>query len=61
MNKMIKAAICRQFGESLVIEEISIPEVNVNQILMKLIASGVCHTDLHAVNGDWLVVSRIGG
>lgn len=55
MNKMMKAAICHQFGEPLVIEEIPIPEVNPDQILVKLIASGVCHTDLHAVNGDWPV------
>lgn len=32
-----------------------IPEVNSNQILVKIAASGVCHMDLHAVSGDWPV------
>lgn len=53
MSKMMKAAIAHQFGEPLRIEEIPIPELNSNQILVKIMASGVCHTDLHAVSGDW--------
>lgn len=51
----MKAAVCHKFGEPLIVEEVPIPEINANQILVKLIASGVCHTDLHAVNGDWPV------
>jgi len=55
MTRMMKAAILHQFEEPLTIEEIPIPEVKAGQILIKIAASGVCHTDLHAVNGDWPV------
>ena len=51
----MKAAVVRKFGESLIIEEMPIPEIQANEILVKIIATGVCHTDLHAVNGDWPV------
>lgn len=52
MEKM-KAAITYQFGQPLVIEEIAIPQINDDEVLIKIEASGVCHTDLHAVSGDW--------
>lgn len=55
MKKMMKAAVVHAFGKPLIIEELPIPEINSNQILVKIAASGVCHTDLHAVNGDWPV------
>jgi propanol-preferring alcohol dehydrogenase len=32
-----------------------VPEVGPGQILVKIEASGVCHTDLHAADGDWPV------
>ena len=55
MAKMMKAAVVRQFKMPLSIEEIPVPEVGPGQILVKIEASGVCHTDLHAADGDWPV------
>lgn len=55
MSKMMKAAVVREFGKPLVIEEVPVPEPSDNQILVKIEASGVCHTDLHAADGDWPV------
>ncbi|MCK0196222.1 alcohol dehydrogenase AdhP [Ancylobacter sp. 6x-1] len=55
MTNMMKAALCRQFGAPLTIEELPVPEPGPDQILVRLAATGVCHTDLHAVNGDWPV------
>lgn len=49
----MKAAVVRTFGEPLVIEEMPIPEIQPYEVLVKVMASGVCHTDLHAANGDW--------
>ena len=49
----MKAAVVRAFGEPLVIEEVRVPEVGPGQILVKIAAAGVCHTDLHAAQGDW--------
>ncbi|UOM35226.1 alcohol dehydrogenase AdhP [Acuticoccus sp. I52.16.1] len=53
MAKMMKAAVVHEFGAPLVIEDRPVPEVGPGQILMKVEASGVCHTDLHAASGDW--------
>lgn len=55
MAKTMKAAVVREFGKPLVIEEAPIPEVGPGQILVKIAATGVCHTDLHAAEGDWPV------
>ena len=51
----MKAAVVREFGKPLCIEEVAIPEVTSGQVLVKVVASGVCHTDLHAADGDWPV------
>lgn len=53
--KTMKAAVVREFGKPLRIEEVAIPTPNPGQIQVKIQASGVCHTDLHAAEGDWPV------
>ncbi|WP_109993859.1 alcohol dehydrogenase AdhP [Salinisphaera sp. LB1] len=55
MMKTMKAAVVPGFGEPLDIREVPVPEVGPGQVLMRVQASGVCHTDLHAVEGDWPV------
>ncbi len=55
MPKLMKGAMVRQFGEPLLIEELPVPEPGEGQALIKIEASGVCHTDLHAADGDWPV------
>ncbi len=53
--RMMKAAVVHAFGQPLQIEEVPVPEVPPGQVLVKVVASGVCHTDLHATEGDWPV------
>jgi propanol-preferring alcohol dehydrogenase len=53
MTKTMKAAVVHEFGKPLVIEELPVPEPKASDILVKLESTGVCHTDLHAVDGDW--------
>ena len=55
----MKAAVVRQFGHPLSIEEMPVPDVGRGQILVKVAACGVCHTDLHAANGDWPVKPQL--
>ncbi|MBB4846081.1 propanol-preferring alcohol dehydrogenase [Paucibacter oligotrophus] len=55
MVQKMKAAVVHEFGAPLQIEEVDVPEVPDGQVLVKVVASGVCHTDLHAANGDWPV------
>ena len=51
----MQAAIVKNLGEALAVEETEIPSPGPGQALVKLITSGVCHTDLHAAKGDWPV------
>ena len=51
----MKAAVVRRFGEPLVIEDRPIPEPGPGQITVRMQASGLCHTDIHAAHGDWPV------
>lgn len=53
LPKTMKAAVIREFGQALQIEEMPVKEPRENQIVVKVIACGVCHTDLHACQGDW--------
>ncbi|MFC9080201.1 alcohol dehydrogenase AdhP [Streptomyces sp. NPDC057062] len=51
----MKAAVVRAFGEPLVIEERPDPEPGPGQARIRVEASGLCHTDIHAAHGDWPV------
>lgn len=52
---LMKVAVVHSFGQPLQIEEVPVPEVTPGQVLGKVVASGVCHTDLHAADRDWPV------
>ncbi|WP_193095749.1 alcohol dehydrogenase AdhP [Brevibacterium sp. FME17] len=56
---VMKAAVVEGFGQDLVVGDNEIPEPGPGQALVKLIASGVCHTDLHAAHGDWPVKPKV--
>jgi alcohol dehydrogenase, propanol-preferring len=49
------AAVVHAFGEPLVIEQIPARTLEPGQIRVKVVASGLCHTDIHAAHGDWPV------
>jgi propanol-preferring alcohol dehydrogenase len=51
----MKAAVVREFGEPLVLEDRPVPEPAPGQVCVRMIASGLCHTDIHAASGDWPV------
>jgi propanol-preferring alcohol dehydrogenase len=51
----MKAAVVKGFKQPVVIEERPTPEPGEGQVLVKIAASGLCHTDIHAANGDWPV------
>ena len=51
----MKAAVVRRFGEPLVIENRPVPVPGPGQITVRMEASGLCHTDIHAAHGDWPV------
>lgn len=59
LPKTMKAAVVHEFGKPLQIEEIPVKTPGESQILVKVISCGVCHTDLHAAEGDWPVKPKL--
>ncbi len=53
--KRMKAIVSKELGEPVVVAEVDVPKPGPGQVLVKVVATGVCHTDLHAVMGDWPV------
>jgi alcohol dehydrogenase, propanol-preferring len=51
----MRAAVVKEFKQPLIIEDRPVPEPGDGQVLVKIEASGLCHTDMHAANGDWPV------
>lgn len=51
----MKAAVVENFGQDLDVQEVERPTPGQHQALVRLISTGVCHTDVHAVEGDWPV------
>jgi propanol-preferring alcohol dehydrogenase len=59
MVQTMKAAVVREFGKPLSIEQVPVPKPGPGEVLVKIKASGVCHTDLHAADGDWPVKPKL--
>lgn len=53
MARTMKAAVVHAFGQPLDIREVVVPEPGPGEVLVRVVACGVCHTDLHAADGDW--------
>jgi propanol-preferring alcohol dehydrogenase len=59
MAQTMKAAVVREFGKPLSIEQVPVPKPGPGEVLVRIKASGVCHTDLHAADGDWPVKPKL--
>lgn len=53
MSSTMKAAVLQAIGQKLSFEALPIPVPGPGELLVKIVACGVCHSDLHAVDGDW--------
>jgi alcohol dehydrogenase, propanol-preferring len=53
MPATMKAAVLHALRTPLNIEKMPIPEPGHGDLLIKVTACGVCHSDLHAIDGDW--------
>jgi propanol-preferring alcohol dehydrogenase len=50
-----RAAVVHEFHAPLTVDQVPRQELEPGQIRVKVEASGLCHTDIHAANGDWPV------
>lgn len=55
----MKAAVLREFKRPLVIEQVPTPVPGPNDVLIRVEACGVCHSDLHVADGDWPQLAAI--
>jgi alcohol dehydrogenase, propanol-preferring len=51
----MRAAVVTGFDQPLEIKDVPTPEPADGQVLVRIEASGLCHTDIHAARGDWPV------
>jgi alcohol dehydrogenase, propanol-preferring len=58
-TKTMRAAVVRAFGEPPQIEEVPKPVAGADEVVVKIEASGLCHTDIHAAHGDWPVKPKL--
>ena len=49
----MRAALLKDYGQPLSVEEISEPIPGPGQVVINVFASGVCHSDLHLAAGEW--------
>ena len=52
---LMKAAVVHSFTEPLRLEQVETPIPGRGEVLVRIEASGLCHTDIHAAHGDWPV------
>jgi threonine dehydrogenase-like Zn-dependent dehydrogenase len=55
----MKAAVVHEFKAPLRLEDVAKPAPGPEQIVVKIEASGLCHTDIHAAHGDWPVKPKL--
>ncbi|MFC8796631.1 alcohol dehydrogenase AdhP [Promicromonospora sp. NPDC057138] len=51
----MRAAVVTDFTAPLQVKDVPIPEPGPGEVLVRIEASGLCHTDIHAARGDWPV------
>jgi S-(hydroxymethyl)glutathione dehydrogenase/alcohol dehydrogenase len=49
----VNAAVCHEFGQPLVVEEVDIDAPHSGEVKVRLAATAICHSDVHLINGDW--------
>ena len=52
MKTSMKAAVLQSFGQALALLDLPVPEPLPDEVLIEVEACGVCHSDLHIVDGD---------
>lgn len=49
----VKAAVCREFGAPLSVEDVSLIDPGANEVKVAIRASAICHSDIAFMDGAW--------
>lgn len=49
----LRAAVCHRFGERLTIEEVELERPAESEVMVRVLACGVCHSDISFIEGAW--------
>lgn len=49
----MQAAVCYEFGQPLVVEEVELDEPHTGEVRVKMAACAICHSDVHEIRGEW--------
>jgi len=52
MSKMMKALVKKKSEPGLWLEEVPLPEIGINDVLIEVLRTGICGTDVHIYNWD---------
>ena len=55
----MKAVLLREFKSPLLIEEVDLPSIESQEVLIQVEACGACHSDVHVADGDWTQLAGI--
>jgi S-(hydroxymethyl)glutathione dehydrogenase/alcohol dehydrogenase len=50
-----RAAVLYEVGQPLVVEDVDLAEPREGEVLVKVAAAGICHSDLHFIKGEWQI------
>jgi len=59
MSTKGRGAFVRNFKQPLHLEEVAFSDPSPGEVLVQMKTSGVCHTDLHALDGDWPIKPQL--
>jgi Zn-dependent alcohol dehydrogenase len=49
----MKSAVCYELGKPLVIDAIAIDAPERSEVKVRLVATGICHSDISLLKGEW--------
>lgn len=49
----MKAAVCYEFGQPLVVEDVEIDPPRQGEVKVRIVAASICHSDVHLIRGEW--------
>lgn len=50
----MQAAVCYEFGKPLVVEDVDLDRPQTGEVMVRVAAVAICHSDVHLIRGDWV-------